>query len=327
MQSAIYTIAKNEAHNVKGFMAAAEGADVYVLDTGSEDDTVALFKEHGANVKQKIITPWRFDAARNEALAMVPKSVDVCVSLDLDERIESGWAKKLENEWSGNVGNYMYIADWQDQACTIPCVQSPRTRLHNRNDYEWHRQIHEVIRPLEGVEMDSCNTSILVKHYQSGGQRNYAPILKELLKKNPGDADAWLQLAGELHQKKEYSGAIDAYKSYVKVTQEDDHPSIRYRKAHAWLGIAQCLVCLGETAESIRAFLSAVAAEPGCREAWTHFAHVVSQLNNAPLAYGAAMTAYNIQRKPEHAAIETACWGELPKEIADKELKKIYKDN
>ena len=67
MQTVIYTIAKNEAHNVAAFMKAADGVPVYVLDTGSTDDTVALLKEHGANVEQKIITPWRFDTARNIA--------------------------------------------------------------------------------------------------------------------------------------------------------------------------------------------------------------------------------------------------------------------
>jgi hypothetical protein len=49
MQTAIYTIAKNEAHNVAAFMKAADGAPVYVLDTGSTDDTVNLlcFVGHG----------------------------------------------------------------------------------------------------------------------------------------------------------------------------------------------------------------------------------------------------------------------------------------
>jgi len=317
MTPAIYTISKNEAHNVKGFMKAAEGCPVYVLDTGSTDKTVELLKEHGAHVVQKIIDPWRFDTARNEALALVPDDVDVCVSVDMDERLDSGWQDKLQAEWAGNVGSYFYIAEWADEACTIPSVQSPRTRLHSRHDYEWHRQIHEVIRPLEGVEQEWCDTSIVVKHYQDGKQRNYSPALRELLKENPNDADGWLQLAGECHQVGDFEEALNAYKQYLKVIEDDEQVSLRYRRAHAWISIAQCLHKLGKTDEVVRAFLSAIAAEPNCREAWTHFSHIALQMGNAPLAYGSAMTAYSIKQPPYHAATEAACWGELPKEIAD----------
>lgn len=317
MKTAIYTISKNEAHNVEAFMQSAEACPVYVLDTGSTDNTVELLKQHGAHVVQKTIDPWRFDSARNEALALVPDDVDVCVSIDMDERLEPGWQDKLRAEWSGNVGNYFYIAEWADEACTIPSVQSPRTRLHSRHDYEWHRRIHEVIRPLPGVEQVWCDTSIVVKHYQKGGQRNYAPALKELLQENPNDADAWLQLAGECHQKGNFGEALEAYRSYLKVIEGDEREVLRYRRAHAWISIAQCLHKLGRNDEMIRAFLSAIAAEPNCREAWTHFSHVALQMGNAPLAYGSAMTAYNVKKPPYHAATEAACWGELPKQIAD----------
>jgi glycosyltransferase involved in cell wall biosynthesis len=61
MKNIIYTISKNEAHNVEAFMQAAEGAPVYVLDTGSTDNTVELLREHGANVTEQTINPWRFD--------------------------------------------------------------------------------------------------------------------------------------------------------------------------------------------------------------------------------------------------------------------------
>jgi tetratricopeptide (TPR) repeat protein len=317
MKFAIYTISKNEAHNVVAFMKSAEGCPVYVLDTGSTDNTVELLKKNGAHVIEKIIKPWRFDTARNEALALVPDDVDVCISIDMDERLDAGWHDKLKIEWSGNVGNYFYISEWADEACTIPSVQSPRTRLHSRYSHEWHRRIHEVIRPIDGVEQTLCDTSIVVKHYQKGGKRNYAPSLKELLKENPADADAWLQLAGEYHQEGNFGEALEAYRSYLKVIDGDEREVFRYRQAHAWISIAQCLHKLGQMDEMIRAFLSAIAAEPNCREAWTHFSHVALQMGNAPLAYGSAMTAYNIKQPPCHAATEAACWGELPKQIAD----------
>jgi len=317
MKTAIYTIAKDEANNVEGFMRAAEGCPVYVLDTGSTDNTVELLKELGAHVAEKIIDPWRFDTARNEALALVPDDVDVCIVVDMDERLDPGWQNKLKAEWRGNVGNYFHIYDWADEARTIPSVQAPRTRIHSRHDYEWYRRVHEVIRPVEGVKEDWCDTSIVVKHYQSGDQRDYSSALRESLAEDPSDADAWLQFAGECQQKRSFSEALDAYKQYIKLIDGDEREVLRYRRANAWIAVAECLHGLNRNDEMVRAFLSAIAAEPNSREAWTHLSHVTVQMGNPYLSYGAAMTAYNIKKPPYHAATEAACWGNLPKEMAD----------
>ena len=56
-----------------------EADDIYVLDTGSTDDTVELLQKLNVHVKQEIIKPWRFDVARNKSLDMVPDNVDICV--------------------------------------------------------------------------------------------------------------------------------------------------------------------------------------------------------------------------------------------------------
>ena len=317
MIPAIYTIAKNEAHNVEGFMQAAEGCSVYVLDTGSTDDTVKLLNKHGANVVKKTIAPWRFDVARNDALALVPDDVSVCVSIDMDERLDSGWQKKLKEQWRGNVGSYSYIAEWADEACTIPSVQSIRHRLHSRHDYEWHRRVHEVIRPLPGVEQVFCETDIVVKHYQQGEKKNYLQEVEELLKEDPNDANAWMQLAAEHHHKSNFNEALKYYRRYLKLIEDDESEMLRYTRALAWIDIAQCLHGLGRNDDMIRAFLSAIAAEPKCREAWTHFSHVALQMGNEPLAYGAAMTAYGIKEPPYPATTQAGCWGDIPKQIAD----------
>jgi glycosyltransferase involved in cell wall biosynthesis len=325
MQTAIYTIAKNEAHNVAAFMKAADGAPVYVLDTGSTDDTVNLLKQHGANVEQQVITPWRFDTARNVALEMVPSNTDVCVSLDMDEVIEQGWQTKLKEQWHGNIGNYKYIAEWKDEAKTIPAVTAPRTRLHARQGFEWHRKIHEVIRPLPGVQLQDCDTDIWVRHYQDGKQRHYSGALDELIADNPNDVDAWLQRAGEMYQKKQWKNAIQDYKMYLRLMDEDNTPVGCNRKSHVWVAMAVCYHSLGDANAAYRAFISAVAADPNCREAWTHFAHITSQLGNIPLAYGAAMTAHSFKNPPSYAAIDAACWTDYPKQLADSMFAKLIK--
>ena len=82
----VYAIAKNEEKFVDRWVNSMQEADdIYVLDTGSTDNTVNKLKSLGVHVKQKIINPWRFDVARNESLKMVPEDVDICVCTDLDE--------------------------------------------------------------------------------------------------------------------------------------------------------------------------------------------------------------------------------------------------
>ena len=81
----VYAIAKNEEKFVKRwYESVKEADDIYVLDTGSTDNTKELLKELGVHVNEIILDPFRFDLARNESLNLVPLDTDICVCLDLD---------------------------------------------------------------------------------------------------------------------------------------------------------------------------------------------------------------------------------------------------
>ena len=88
MKICVYAISKNEEQFVDRFCKSAKGADlILIADTGSTDGTIKLAKKHKASVVEIGITPWRFDDARNAALSLIPKDIDICVSLDLDEEL------------------------------------------------------------------------------------------------------------------------------------------------------------------------------------------------------------------------------------------------
>ena len=73
MKIIIYAICKNEAQFIERFMRSCAEADgVYVLDTGSTDGTPERLRALGATVYEQTIAPWRFDAARNASLALLP---------------------------------------------------------------------------------------------------------------------------------------------------------------------------------------------------------------------------------------------------------------
>ena len=71
MKVHIYAICKNESKFCRRFMDTVRDADgVFVLDTGSTDDSVRILREAGATVHEKVFSPFRFDVARNESLLL-----------------------------------------------------------------------------------------------------------------------------------------------------------------------------------------------------------------------------------------------------------------
>jgi len=325
MKIAIYTISKNESHNVEQFMKAAAGVPVYILDTGSTDNTVELLNQHGAIVQQKIISPWRFDTARNEALALVPEDVDVCISIDMDEVLEDRWKEKLLTEWKGNIGSYLYIPDWLDEQKTQPMVQGPRTKIHARHGFTWTRPVHEMITPKEGTIQSLCETTFLVKHYQDKNTRNYIPLLNKIIEENPNDSDAWLQRAAENLEKKNYIESIDDYREYIKLNLNDETPFQRHRKSICYMAIAECFYHLNDHSATVRYYMKAAAEHPEAREPWVHLGFVLSSMNDIPLAYGAAMRAIAIKESPYYVTKDMMCWNDVPNKIANDCFTKLMK--
>ena len=109
----VYAICKNESKFVDRWMDSMREADsVYVLDTGSADDTAALLRARGAQVTVETISPWRFDTARNRSLELVPDDADICVCTDIDEYFHPGWRRLLEEAWKPGTTRAAYRYTW-----------------------------------------------------------------------------------------------------------------------------------------------------------------------------------------------------------------------
>ena len=86
----VYAICKNEEKFIEKWVKSMSEADnIYVLDTGSTDNSVKKLEDLGVTVKSKKIEPWRFDTARNESLKMVPNDTDICVCTGNKEKLLS----------------------------------------------------------------------------------------------------------------------------------------------------------------------------------------------------------------------------------------------
>ena len=77
----VYSICKDEEQFIDRWVDSMREADIIIVtDTGSTDNTVEKLRQRGVTVFIDVITPWRFDKARNSCLGQIPGDVDICVS-------------------------------------------------------------------------------------------------------------------------------------------------------------------------------------------------------------------------------------------------------
>lgn len=254
MKVCVYAISKNEEKFASRWVDSMKEADeIYVLDTGSTDNTVSELKKLGVNVVSKIISPWRFDVARNESLKLVPLDADVCVCCDMDEIFEKGWRKKLEKVWSEGVTRLSYNYNWSLDESDRPLVNFYIQKIHSRNDYEWSHPVHEVLKYI-GVGKENMRTcdEITVNHYpdKNKPRSSYLPLLELSVKEDPLDDRNMHYLGREYMYYGMWNEAIDTlirHLSLEKTTWKDERCASmrfigrcyknlkRYDEAKMWL--------------------------------------------------------------------------------------------
>lgn len=248
----VYAISKNEEKFAARWAESMKEADeIYVLDTGSVDNTVKILKENNVHVTSKIITPWRFDVARNYSLSLVPEDTDICVCTDLDEVFLPGWRGELEKYWQENTTKARYNYNWSLDENNKPIVNFYTEKIHKRNNYEWTHPVHEV---LKSKTKESVITipSIILNHYpdRNKSRSSYLPLLELSVKESPKDDRNMHYLGREYMYYKQYDKAIITLKKHLKLPsatwKDEKAASMRfisrcykekkeYRKAKIWL--------------------------------------------------------------------------------------------
>ncbi len=310
MKIAVYAIAKNEAKHVERFCKSAEEADYIVIaDTGSEDDTVALAKECGASVYSISIVPWRFDAARNAALALVPSDVDVCVSLDLDEVLEPGWRQEIERLWTDGVTRMRHRFDFT-QGHIYEAM-----RIHARNGYVWKFPCHEFQVPDPRItELIVTSPMILMSHKpdkeKSRGQ--YLDMLEMALRENSDCTRSRFYYARELFY---YSRWADAIPEFDKYLAKPD-ATWKAERCYAIRITGECYEAQGDHVNAETRFLRACAEYPTVRDPWLSLARFYYNQSNWPECYAAVKRLFRIEeRNYEYVALPN-CWTHEPHDLA-----------
>lgn len=311
LKIAVYAISKNEEQFVERFCASCEDADlVLIADTGSTDGTVEKARECGASVHSIHISPWRFDLARNAALALVPSDIDICIALDLDEVMEPGWREEIERVWEpGKTTNLWYLFDW---GCGI---RFPYHKIHSRHGYHWHHPCHEDIRiDARITEVCARTDKLLVSHHpdptKSRGQ--YMEILEVAVKEDDRDPTHYFYYSRELTFYRRWEDAKVALKTYLSM----DAASNQNERCYAQRLMAKCYSETGNPTEAEKWLLAACGEAPNTREPWCELALLMYQQQRWEECLAMSLRALKITDKTLVYTCDPAVWGHWPHDLA-----------
>ena len=308
MKIAVYAISKNEEQFVKRFCESAKEADlILIADTGSTDNTVVEARACGATVYEIAITPWRFDKARDAALALIPRDIDVCIALDLDEMLQPGWREEIERLWQPDTTRLGYKFDWGHGKIFYS------TKLHSRSGYHWHHPCHEYIRPDPRTEEKfAWSDMLMVRHFpdETKSRGQYMDLLEMSVKEDPRCPRNAFYYARELTYYSKWEEAIVALEHYLNMPEAD----WKNERAYAMRLLGDAEDSLGR--DGMIWYRRGVAEDPTVRETWLALAHAASRRKLWAEAYSAAKSALAIENQQFVYTMDPSSFTAKPYDLA-----------
>jgi glycosyltransferase involved in cell wall biosynthesis len=310
MKIAVYTIALNEEKFVERWYRSAKDADyLLIADTGSSDNTARLAQRLGINVVSITISPWRFDDARNAALALLPKDIDLCVSLDMDEVLTPNWRKPLENAWAKGINRPTYKHVWSWNEDGTPSLEFAYDHIHARNGFRWKHPVHETLQAYSIKQVSEFIEGIETHHHpdptKSRGQ--YLPLLSMSVKEDPHSDRNAFYYARELYFYGYYSQAAEEFRRHLSLPTATWLPE----RAASFRYLAKC-----DPDNATEYLKDAVSLAPYRREAYVELAQLAYNKKHWQSCYDNAVAALAIAEKPLDYLCEDFAWGYLPWDLA-----------
>jgi glycosyltransferase involved in cell wall biosynthesis len=306
---AVYAISLNEEKFVERFCAAAIEADcIYVADTGSTDNTLALLRRREVCIRQINITPWRFDDARNAILAMLPADIDVCVSLDLDEVLQPGWREEIERVWVPGTTRLRYGFDWGAG------IVFKYEKIHARKGYRWHHPCHEYPVPDRINEVWADTDKLLVVHQpdptKSRGQ--YLDLLRVSIEEDPACPRNAFYYARELSFKGMWAESIEQCKRYLALPRA----TWVNERCYALRTMGRSYQELGDFENALKVLRLSTSEAPETREPWHELALACYRTQRWSECLGAALTCLTIKNREWVYTVNPEVWGAAPHDLA-----------
>ena len=304
----VYAICKNEEKFINRWYNSMKEADeIFVLDTGSTDNSVEKLKQLGVNVTKKTISPWRFDTARNMSLELVPNDTDICVCTDIDEIFLPGWRNTLENIWKNDITRIRYNYNWKLDKNDKPVVNFYIDKIHTRNNYKWTHPVHEILT-YEGNKKEVFITTddITLNHYPDNfkSRSSYLPLLELSIIENPEDDRNMHYLGREYMYYNMNDKAINTLKQHLdlkKATWKDERcASMRF--------IARCYARLENYNEAKYWAELAIKEAPYLRDPFVEKALIDYMSSDWNSVIYECIKALDIKTNPKTYINETFCF-------------------
>jgi glycosyltransferase involved in cell wall biosynthesis len=300
MKIAVYAIALNEIKHCDRFMDACADADVVVVaDTGSTDGTVEALRKRGAIVHQITVRPWRFDMARNAALALVPADVNVCLFLDLDEVPAPGFFDCVRRDWDPKA----------DRGWVTFNTGSPwdKDKLHTRWNWHWKYAVHEI-PCFYGEDRPARNCRIrdtLITHEpdDSKPRSQYLGLLEQCTREEPHDPRMWTYLTREYYFYRKWSEVLRAGQKTINFGQQGW--VVEQAAVCRWMG--EAAHHLGQREEATKWYRKGADLLPHEGEPWYGVAWDAYQRQDWPTCLDAATRVLECPRST-HYCHEAAVW-------------------
>lgn len=199
-------IVRDEAERLPHCLASVAGVvdEAVIVDTGSQDDTVAIARDWGARVYE---APWEedFAAARNIALKYV--TTEWVLVLDADETLTPAFAAALPEICQ--QPRWLVVTLLRQELGVVPPYTYVSRLFRHHPDLFFQRAYHETIDDsvlaLQQREphwqIAQVNGVAIVHSGYLGAQRQQKQeraerIMRRYLEQHPEDAYLWSKLAG-----------------------------------------------------------------------------------------------------------------------------------
>ena len=258
-----------------------------------------------------MISPWRFDAARNESLKLIPDDADICCAIDLDEQFHPGWRAALEQAWARGADRARYRYTWSFRPDGGEGTVFWTDKIHRRGCYRWAGAVHEVlVYTGEGKERFVDAEGVQLDHHPdpSKSRGQYLPLLELAVSEDPSNDRNCHYLGREYMFHGEWEKAVSTLARHLSlpsaVWADERCASMRY--------IARCLQELGRAGQAEAWLHRAIAEAPHLREPYLDYARLLYAQQRWHGLIDVVRQALAITERPRTYVCEADAWGALP---------------
>ena len=313
MKICVYAICKNEEKFIDRWYESVKDADyICVLDTGSTDGTIEKLKLHNIIYDQKVISPWRFDVARNESLKLVPSDTDIFVCLDLDEILSIGWIDEIKKIYNENITRFYYKFVWNYNEDGSEGIVFFGEKIHGRG-YQWKYPVHEILTKVDGTPEVRAEVGICIEHHADNtkSRSNYLPLLEVAYSENPEDDRTVHYLGREYFFYGQWEKAIEILKLHLTLRNSmwgaERATSIRY--------IAKAYFSLGQVDNGELWAYRAIAEAPEYRESYMGIIEYLYESKQWKYLIYYINLALSIKERPMAYLCEPKSWSEYLNDV------------